>query len=200
MKSLGLAEGDTHVELSGVFQLNFPDGCAQKIENLRIAKIDTSDIFRCESISTDATEFLTIENRKTTFRQFAAANADSSRLIATTSFPSPTFREFLEKLPPGITHSHFGDTDPAGWHILLKLREATSLPVHSFRMKWRPGITPVALTGYDRKLLPKLLCSVLLADVRDEISAILSHDDKGDYEQETLDVSGAAGSQGPGPG
>ena len=188
MKSLGLAEGDTHVELSGVFQLNFPDGSAQKIENLRIAKIDTSDIFRCESISTDATELLTIENRKTTFRQFAAANADGSRLIATTSFPSPTFREFLEKLPPGITHSHFGDTDPAGWHILLKLREATSRPVHSFRMKWRPGITPVALTAYDRKLLPKLLCSVLLADVRDEISAILSHDDKGDYEQETLDV------------
>ena len=55
-------------------------------------------------------------------------------------------------------------------------------------MKWRPSITPTALTGYDSKLLPKLLCSVLLADVRDEISAILSHDDKGDYEQETLDV------------
>ena len=100
MKSLGLAEGDTHVELSGVFQLNFPDGSTQKIENLRIAKIDTSDIFSCESITTDATELLTIKNIKSTFRAFAAVNGDGSRLIATTSFPSPTFREFLEKLPP----------------------------------------------------------------------------------------------------
>ena len=191
LKSLGLAEGDTHVELSGRFRLNFPDGSRQEIDNLRIAKIDTSDIFRCESISTDATELLTIENRKTTFRQYASANLDGSALIATTSFPTPTFREFLSKLPEGITHRHFGDTDPAGWHILLKLREATHHPVRAFRMKWRPGNIPAPLTAYDQKLLPKLLVNDLLADVREEIRAILMHNDKGNYEQETCE-------QGPG--
>lgn len=184
LKSLGLAEGDTHVELSGRFRLNFPDGSSQKIDNLRIAKIDTTDIFRCESISTEATELLTIENRKTTFRQYAAANRNA--LIATTSFPTPTFREFLKKLPREITHRHFGDTDPAGWHILLKLREATKRPVEAFRMNWRPGKSPNPLTAYDRKILPNLLSNNLLADVRDEIASILTHNDKGDYEQETL--------------
>lgn len=186
LKSLGLADGDTHVELSGRFRLHFPDGSHQEIDNLHIAKIDTSDIFRCERISTPATELLTIENRKTTFRQHAAANRDGSMLIATTSFPTPTFREFLRKLPEGITHRHFGDTDPAGWHILLKLREAAPRPVHAHRMQWRPGKSPVPLGAYDRKLLPKLLDSPVLEDVREEISAILLHDDKGDYEQETL--------------
>ena len=185
LKSLGLAEGDTHVEMSGIFQLNFPDGRAQKIDNLRIAKIDTSDIFRCESISTDATELLTIENRKTTFRQYATANRDNNRLIATTSYPGPTFCEFLRKLPTGITHKHFGDTDPSGWAILLKLREVAPGPVQAYRMKWRPGTTPAPLTGNDRNLLPKLLSCDLLADVRNEITAILEHNDKGDYEQET---------------
>ncbi len=186
LKSLGLADGDTHVELSGRFLLHFPDGSHQEIDNLHIAKIDTSDIFRCERISTPATELLTIENRKTTFRQYAAANRDGSRLIATTSFPTPTFREFLRKLPESITHSHFGDTDPAGWHILLKLREAAPRPVHTYRMKWRVGKSPTPLGAYDRKLLPKLLTAHLLADVREEIAAILHHNDKGDYEQETL--------------
>lgn len=186
LKSLGLADGDTHVELSGRFTLHFPDGSHQEIDNLHIAKIDTSDIFRCERISTPATELLTIENRKTTFRQHAAANRDGSMLIATTSFPTPTFREFLRKLPEDITHRHFGDTDPAGWHILLKLREVAPRPVHAHRMKWRPGKSPAPLGAYDRKLLPKLLDSPLLEDVREEIAAILLHDDKGDYEQETL--------------
>ncbi len=184
LKSLGLAEGDTHVELSGRFRLHFPDGTHQEIDNLRIAKIDTSDIFRCTSITTEAEELLTIENRKTTFRQYAVANRDS--LIATTSFPTPTFREFLKKLPPEITHRHFGDTDPAGWHILLKLREATGRPVEAFQMKWRPAKTPNPLTAYDRKTLPKLLSSELLTDVREQIQAILANDDKGDYEQETI--------------
>lgn len=186
LKSLGLADGDTHVELSGRFRLHFPDGSHQEIDNLHIAKIDTSDIFRCERISTPATELLTIENRKTTFRQHAAANRDGSRLIATTSFPTPTFREFLRKLPEGITHNHFGDTDPAGWHILLKLREATHRHVHAHRMKWRPGKSPAPLGAYDRMLLPKLMDSPLLEDVRQEIAAIHLHNDKGDYEQETL--------------
>ena len=189
LKSLGLAEGDTHVELSGIFQLHFPDGTSQKIDNLRIAKIGTTDIFRCESITTDATELLTIENRKTTFRQYAELNRNGSKLIATTSFPGPTFREFLRKLPEGIVHQHFGDTDPAGWLILLKLREATPRHVDAFRMKWRPGKIPSPLSAYDRKHLPKLLSSERLQDVRAEIAAILSNNDKGDYEQESLGMA-----------
>jgi hypothetical protein len=86
-------------------------------------------------------------------------------------------------------HQHFGDTDPAGWLILLKLREATPRHVDAFRMKWRPGKIPSPLSAYDRKHLPKLLSSERLQDVRAEIAAILSNDDKGDYEQESLGMA-----------
>ena len=186
LKSLGFVSGDSHVELHGPVCLHFPDGSRHDFDGLTHVLISAADLARCSHITTSADRLLSIENRKTTFRQYAAANHERRTLIAATSFPTPAFRDLLEKLPVDLPHHHFGDTDPAGWHILLKLREATPRHVGVFQMKWRPSATPSPLTPYDRKLLPKLLDSPLLADVRTEITHIAERKDRGDFEQETL--------------
>jgi len=188
LKSLGLAGGDAHVELHGPVCLHFPDGSVHDFDGLTNVLISAADLARCSSISTTAERLLSIENRKTTFRQYAAANGDRRTLIVATSYPTPAVRELLEKLPASLPHDHFGDTDPAGWHILLKLREATPRQVEAFRMKWRAAATPSPLTPFDRKLLEKLLSAPLLADVRLEICIIQERQDRGDFEQETLEA------------
>lgn len=185
-KSLGLAAGDAHVELHGPVCLHFPDGSVHDFDGLSHVLISAADLARCSAISTSARCLLSIENRKTTFRQYAAANRDREILIAATSYPTPAFRDFLAKLPASLAHHHFGDTDPAGWQILLKLREASPRPVAAFQMKWRPASSPRPLTEFDRKLLDRLGSSELLADVRQEILAMVQAGDRGDFEQETL--------------
>jgi hypothetical protein len=186
LKSLGLAAGDSHVELHGPVCLHFADGSVHDFDGLANVLISSADLARCTAVSTTAERLLSIENRKTTFRQYAAANRDRRMLIASTSYPTQAFRHLLEKLPVALPHHHFGDTDPAGWHILLKLREATPRPVRAFQMKWRPAAKPNPLTPFDRKLLEKLLSAPLLADVREEIRVIAEREDRGDFEQETL--------------
>lgn len=185
-KSLGFVSGDSFVELSGPLMLHFPDGTVQEFEGLTNILISATDLARCSRISTTAERLLTIENRKTTFRQFASANHDRRTLLAATSFPTPAFRDFLGKLPGDLPHHHFGDTDPAGWQILAKLREANSRGVSAFRMNWRAGKHVSPLTPYDQLLLPKLINTDLLADVRPEICVILQRQDRGDFEQESL--------------
>lgn len=186
LKSLGFVDGESHIELHGPVCLHFADGSSHDFDGLTHVLISAADLDRCSAISTTAGRLLTIENRKTTFRQFAAANHDRRTLLAATSFPTPAFRLLLEKLPPALPHHHFGDTDPAGWHILLKLREATVRHVQPFHMQWRPATVPSPLTPYDRQLLPKLLEAPRLADVRAEILAIAQRNDRGNFEQETL--------------
>ncbi len=186
LKSLGLVSGDSAVELSGPLCLHFPDGTVQNYAGLTNIIISATDLARCVSATTSAERLLTIENR-TTFHQFIAANRDRRTLLATTSFPTPAFRMLLEKLPRGVEHHHFGDTDPAGWHILMKLREAIPSGVAAFRMRWRAG--PAGrrpLTSYDRALLPKLLDSPMMKDGRSEILQMSERGDRGDFEQETL--------------
>ncbi|GAA5123226.1 hypothetical protein JIN84_11105 [Luteolibacter yonseiensis] len=186
LKAIGLISGTSHVELHGPVCLHFEDGSSHDFDGLHRVLISATDLERCVTISTTAEHLLSIENRKTTFPQYAAANVDRRMLIAASSFPTPAFREFLEKLPAALPHNHFGDTDPAGWHILLKLREATTRHVGVHQMKWRPASKPRPLTPYDRNLLEKLLAAPLLADVRSEIQRIADHQDRGDFEQETL--------------
>jgi hypothetical protein len=193
LKSMGLIAGDSHVELHGPVCLHFPDGSVHDFDGLTNVLISAADLARCSSVSTTAERLLSIENRKTTFRQYAAANQDRRTLIAATSFPTHAFRDLLEKLPVSLPHYHFGDTDPAGWQILLKLREATLRPVEVFRMNYRTGGPHRPLTPYDQQLLPKLLATPLLADVRPEIEAVLKRQDRGDFEQETLGPPAAGG-------
>ena len=192
-KSLGLVGGDGHVELHGPVCLHFADGSVHDFGGLRLALISAADLARCSSVSTTAERLLSIENRKTTFRQYAAANEDRRTLMATTSFPTTAFRELLAKLPADLPHFHFGDTDPAGWQILLKLREATRRPVTAFRMKFRARATRSPLTAYDRQLLPKLLAAPQLADLRAELECLVAHQDRGDFEQESLGPPGQGG-------
>jgi len=191
LRSLGLVDGDASVELSGPICLHFPDGSSHDFDGLTHPILSAADLARCSSISTTANRLLSIENRKTTFRQYAAANQDRRTLIAATSFPTPAFRELLEKLPLSLPHYHFGDTDPAGWHILLKLREATPRPVAAFQMKWRPASTPSPLTPHDLKLIGRLLSEPLLSDVREQIRIMAQREDRGDFEQETLGAPSA---------
>jgi hypothetical protein len=193
LKSLGFVSGESHVELHGPVCLHFPDGSVHDFAGLTNVLVSAADLARCAAVSTAAERLLSIENRKTTYRQYAAANHDRRTLITTTSFPTPAFRDLLDKLPPSLPHHHFGDTDPAGWHILLKLREATPRHVEAYHMQWRPASAPSPLTPYDRQLLPKLLNSPLLADVRPEIAAIARCHDRGDFEQETLGPPAADG-------
>jgi Uncharacterized protein conserved in bacteria C-term(DUF2220) len=186
LKSLGLIAGNSHVELHGPVCLHFPDGSIHNFDGLTNVLISAIDLARCSSISTTAERLLSIENRKTTFRQYAAANQDRRTLITSTSFPTHAFRELLEKLPVSLPHHHFGDTDPAGWQILLKLREATPRQVEPFKMRFRISKTFSPLTPYDRQLLPRLLTTPLLTDVRSELRSIVENQDRGDFEQETL--------------
>jgi len=186
LKSLGLAAGDSHVELHGPVCLHFPDGIAHDFDGLTNVLISAADLARCSSISTTAERLLSIENRKTTFRQYAAANQDRRTLIASTSFPTHAFHDLMKKLPFSLPHYHFGDTDPAGWQILLKLRKSTPRPVEAFRMKFRSREARSPLTPYDQQLLSKLLATPLLADVRAELESIAEYQDRGDFEQETL--------------
>lgn len=193
LKSLGLIAGDSHVELHGPVCLHFPDGSIHDFDGLTNVLISSADLARCSSVSTTAERLLSIENRKTTFRQYAGANQDRRTLIASTSFPSHAFRELLEKLPCSLPHYHFGDTDPAGWQILLRLREVSPRPVEAFRMKFRAGGTPSPPTPYDLQLLPNLLAAPMLADVRPELECIAERQDRGDFEQETLGPPAAGG-------
>jgi hypothetical protein len=145
------------------------------------------DLARVAFFTTTALRLLTVENRKATFRDIAAANVDGTTLVAASSFPTEAMRLFLARLPAGLPHYHFGDTDPAGWHILLKLRELSpgALPLH---MRWRPAAQPSPLTEVDRGLLPGLIASPLLQDCRAEMEIMMSKNDRGDFEQESLGV------------
>lgn len=186
-RSLGFVSGAAMVPISGPLTLHYHDGESQICGSFSdIYAISAVEIARCTAISTTATRLLTIENQKTTLRQFAAANCDRATLLIATSFPTPALCELLEKLPASLPHHHFGDTDPAGWHILLKLRQATLRPVQPFHMKWRMAGHPSPLTAYDRALLPKLLSEPALTDVRAEIALISKREDRGDFEQESL--------------
>lgn len=187
-KSLGIVTGDAMIRLSGPITLHFADGSSEELRGTLRGPIEVSatDLERATRITTTAARLLTIENRKTTFRLIADANSDRQTLLAATSFPSPAFREFLTKLPRELPHYHFGDTDPSGWLILEKLREASPRPVEAFRMQWRPATLRQPLTPHDLTLLPKLLASPLLADVKEEIGAMVQNDDRGAYEQESL--------------
>jgi hypothetical protein len=81
---------------------------------------------------------------------------------------------------------HFGDTDPAGFHILSKLRESSKRPVKSFLMDVRPAKKPCSLGEYDRALLPRLLADPFLTDARVGLELMRNSGSKGDFEQETL--------------
>ena len=142
------------------------------------------DIEQAISISTPAAQILLVENKKTTLPQLALKNKAGGTLLIGCSFPNSAVLRLLELLPPDLPVYHFGDTDPAGFLILAKLREQTGRSIHPFLMQHRRGSAAIALTEYDRKILPGLLENPWLDDVRAELESIAFSQDKGLYEQE----------------
>jgi hypothetical protein len=185
LESLGIVLSDSRTDIGGVLTLHFPTGEEQIFDHLKeIYTVSLGDLERAERATTPALRVLTIENTKTTLRRLVATNSDESTLLMGCSFPTKALVRLLELLPRGTPMFHFGDTDPAGYHILAKLREKTERPVHPFLMRHRPG--QWHLTEYDRALLPRLLDDQNLADVRADLSAMKTSGLKGDFEQETL--------------
>jgi hypothetical protein len=168
-------------------ELDFADGSHQRIHALAAPyALSFADLRRATSIRSAAGRLLTVENRKTSFRQLAAADPAGGTLIVATSFPTPALRELLAKLPRDLPHHHFGDSDPSGWLILQKLRECSPRPVRPFAMAWRPAVAPQPLSARDQRLLAGLLAAPVMDDCHGELAALAAAGDRGDFEQEAL--------------
>ncbi|BCU77048.1 Wadjet anti-phage system protein JetD domain-containing protein [Luteolibacter sp. LG18] len=191
LTELGIIASENRVQLAGPLCLHFADGTSQPIDAIRGTYHLDEDLARAERITTPATRFLTVENSKTTLRRLAARNAEGGELMAACAFPTRGLRRVLELLPPELPLFHFGDTDPAGFHILAKLRSIAPREVTPWKMHRRLKAEPVPLTDYDRRLLPRLLEDPWLEDVRPVLREMLESGDKGDFEQETLDRAAA---------
>lgn len=174
------------VEVAGELTLHFHDGSHARIEGLHGVFHLTSDLDRAAKVTTPAKRVLTVENSKTTLRRIASLNEDRETLIVACAFPSRGLIRLFELLPAGLPVFHFGDTDPAGFLILSKLRRATGRPVTPFLMERRVREDPVALSDYDRSIFPRLLVDPMLEDVRPHLEEIATSGDKGDFEQESL--------------
>jgi hypothetical protein len=178
---------DSRSDLAGVLTLHYPNGEIQVFDKLReIFSLSLGDLERAQYASTTASRILTVENSKTTLRRLASVNADRSTLLAACSFPTKALIRLLDLLPHDLPIFHFGDTDPAGYHILSKLRETAKHSIRPFLMKRRSAKNKCRLSEYDQSLLPLLLEHPLLQDVRAEIEAMRDEGCKGDFEQETI--------------
>ena len=182
----GFQSSGAKVEVAGELILHFDDGSQATIEDLRGTYHLTTDLERAIRVTTPAKRVLTIENSKTTLRRIAALNGDRETLIVACAFPGRGLIRLFELLPAGLPAFHFGDTDPAGFLILSKLRRAIGRPVTPFLMARRSRGTPVPLTGYDHSILPRLLADPVLEDIRPHLEEIATSGDKGDFEQESL--------------
>jgi hypothetical protein len=190
---LGIIGSQPRIEVAGALTLHFSGGRTQPIDALRGSYHLTSDLLDAVRATTPAKRILTIENSKTTLKRIASLNGNKETLVLACAYPTEGLRRILALLPEELPIYHFGDTDPAGYQILSKLRGAVARPVTPFLMHRREASRPVPLTGFDRGILPSLLADLLLEDVRPHLAAIASSNDKGDFEPETLcrpDVEG----------
>lgn len=195
LEALGILSSESRAMLAGKICLHFHEGPPHVSENLRSPYHLTSDVERASHATTPATRVIMVENTKTTLRRLAAMNHDGSTLLVGCAFPTRGVRRLLELLPQDLPLFHFGDTDPAGFHILGKLREAAGREVAPWMMQRRLKAETVPLTDYDRRLLPGLLENPWLADVRPLLHEILESGDKGDFEQETLELELSPGDE-----
>ncbi len=186
LEALGLIGSQSRTMLHGRLRLHFADGTTQNFEHLRSEfTISLPDLQRATHASTSADQILSIENAKTTFRQAVAANSTGDTLLVATSFPNAATRRLLEILPPELPHHHFGDTDASGYAILRSLRETGIRPVNTFLMDWRDKADSAPLSEHDKRLLPTLKTSPLLADCHAFLVAMETAGCKGAFEQES---------------
>lgn len=187
LEALGIQTRNSVLHFSGPLELVFEDGSRHQTDLLRFeSTLPVAEIERAVRIETTADRLLTVENSKTTFLQLARADRARSTLLVATSFPTQAVRRLLEKLPPDLPHFHFGDTDPAGWDILRRLREIHSRSVQPFQMRWHPRQDAAPLSARDRQILARLLADPAMSDCHAPLAAMLEAGTKGDYEQESL--------------
>lgn len=148
-----------------------------------ISDRDLSDALRLE---TNAPRCITVENA-TKFHELC--RLDSGDIFVLTSYPNAATIAFLRALPATVALHHFGDTDPWGFDVLLKLRELTALPITALHMRYRPKADSPLLTPRDQRKLAALLTHPALSDVRSALEQLRLHKRKGDFEQESLDLA-----------
>lgn len=187
LQSLGVVLTDSRSDLAGLLTLHYANGEVQVFDKLKaVFSLSLSDLERAEYATTPASRLLTVENSKTTLRRLASANADGTTLLAACSFPTKALIRLLGLLSQNLPVFHFGDTDPAGFHILSKLRETSRRPVRPFLMEGRRSEKKCPLSEYDQAILPRLLSDPLLNDVAMDIKLMEDSGCKGDFEQETI--------------
>jgi hypothetical protein len=187
LQSLGVVLTDSRSDLGGILTLHYATGEIQVFDKLKaVFSLSLIDLERAERATTPALRLLTVENSKTTLRRLASANADGSTLLAACSFPTKALLRLLGLLPQDLPVFHFGDTDPAGFHIFSKLRETSKRPIHPFLMERRSSKRKCPLSEYDQAILPRLLSDPLLNDVVMDIKLMKDSGCKGDFEQETI--------------
>jgi Uncharacterized protein conserved in bacteria C-term(DUF2220) len=187
LESLGIQTSNSILHFSGPLTLHFADGTTHDTDALRFeSTVPVAEIERAVRITTTAEHLLSVENRKTTFLQLARADTNRTTLIIATSFPTQAVRRLLEKLPLDLPHHHFGDTDPAGWHILKKLRQVTSRQVLPFQMTFRDRDQSAPLTRTEKLTLDRLLADSLMDDCHEMLRALQSTGRRGNFEQESL--------------
>lgn len=185
LESLGILTSNSRLLFDGPLTLHFADGTCDESRHLRHGDFVTAaDLERAVRITTTASRIVSVENSKTTFRNLAAQNAARDTLLIATSFPTRAVRLLLEKLPVSLPHWHFGDTDPAGYFILLKLRQLTPRPVQAWQMEWRDRPDSAPLSAYDLRILTKLEEAPGITDFRDSLRQLRLANRKGDFEQE----------------
>jgi hypothetical protein len=187
LEQWGVIPQDYLLEMSGPLCLHFADGSEVDVDPLQaVVAIASTDIRRAVRISSTAVRVLTVENRKTTFRQLASANRDRTTLLIASSYPTRALCDLIAKLSPAIPWYHFGDTDPAGWHILSTMRRKSGSAVKPFLMKWRDRDMSMPLSARDQILLEKMINDPTMEDVHEDLCMIQNSGAKGDYEQESL--------------
>jgi hypothetical protein len=189
---LGLVGSNSVLVFHGPLVLEVPGGAAEPARWLEAAaSVTAADLERAATLHTTARAVLTVENSKSPFRHAVQANAAGGLLVVASSFPTRAVRLLLEKLPPDLPHYHFGDTDPAGYLILQKLRQIqASRPVLAWAMDWRDKADSPPLTAYDRRVAMMLLEDPLMADVHGNLRRMLEAGRKGDFEQEGRVMAG----------
>lgn len=187
LEALGIQTSNSVLHYSGPLTLHFADGTTHATDALRFeSTLSVAELDRADRIETSVERVLFIENRKTTFLQFARADTARTTLLVATSFPTQSVRLLLQKLPADLPLHHFGDTDPSGWAILRQLREAAARKVCAFNMHWRSKPGALLTSPRDQQLITKLLSDPHMADCRADIEAMCSAGNKGDFEQESL--------------
>lgn len=146
--------------------------------------LSETNIAEARQISTAARICLTVENEDV-FMELAKRNPGV--LLIQTSFPGSAVRQLIARLPEMDFH-HFGDSDPAGFDILRDLREKTGRNFRPILMEHRPAPQRIALSPAETETLARLIANPAMEDVREELQNILSSDDKGLFEQESLPV------------